>query len=67
MKEAQAWPGLWQALLASSRTIGVDAIGVGIDEVDGDPQIWLSQEVVFVLLLQRRCFVLNKPGWRGDR
>lgn len=58
-----AFAGLEQTLPASPRTIGIDAVGVRVDEIDGDPQVWLSQEVVFVLFLQGSCFVLNKPGW----
>lgn len=43
------------------KNIGVDAVGVRIDEIDGDPQVWLSQEVMFVLFLQGSGFVLDEP------
>lgn len=58
-----AFAELKQALPISLHTIGVNAVGVRIDEVDGDPQVWLSQEIMFMLFFQRSCFVLDKPEW----
>lgn len=63
MREGLAFAGLEQALPAFPHTIGVDAVGIRVDEVNGDPQVWLSEEVVFVLFFQGSCFVLDKPGW----
>lgn len=60
-----AFAGLEQTLPVSPHTIGIDSVGVRVNEIDGDPQIWLSQEVMFVLFLQGGCFVLNKPGWEN--
>lgn len=62
MIEVQAFASLKQALPASLHTIGVNAVGVRVDKVDGDPQVWLSQEVMFVLFFQGSRFVLNEPG-----
>lgn len=54
---------LFQKLLISwiQKNIGIDAIGIRVDEINGDPQVRLSQKVMFVLFLQRSCFILNKP------
>ena len=60
-----ALAGLKQTLPVSSHTIGIDAIGVRVDEINGVPQVRLSQKVMFVLFLQRSCFILNKPGWEN--
>lgn len=43
-------------------TIGVYAVGVWVDEINGDPEVWFSQELVLVLLLERSGFILNKPA-----
>lgn len=53
---------LKQALPAFLHTVGVNAVGIRVDEVNGDPQVWLSQEIMFVLFFQGSCFVLDKPG-----
>lgn len=56
--------GCFRAVLGSrpGRTPGVDPVRVGVDEVDGDAQVRLGQEVVLVLLLQGRGLVLHEPG-----
>lgn len=63
MREGLAFAGLEQALPPFPHTVGVDAVGIRVDEVNGDPQVWLSEEVVFVLFFQRSRFVLDEPGW----
>lgn len=63
MREVLALAGLEQPRPAFSHTIWVNAVGVRVDEVNGDPQVWLSQEVVFVLFFQGSRFVLDEPGW----
>lgn len=40
----------------------VDAVGVWIDEINCDPKVWLSQELMFVLLFQGCGFILYKSA-----
>ena len=56
--------------------VGVDFVGVRIDQVDGHPQIMLRQQLVLVGSLQRSGIVLDEPrllegvgdefGFEGD-
>jgi hypothetical protein len=44
----------------------IDVISVRIDQIYLDPQIWLSQQLVLVVFLQRRLFVFNESATRLD-
>lgn len=43
------------------RTVGVYAIGVWVDEINGDPKVWFREEIMLMLFLKRGGFILYKP------
>lgn len=48
-------------------TIRVNAVRIRVDQINGDTQVRLRQQVMLVLLLQRGGFVLDKPGKQPHR